>query len=428
MDTPDYFFFLPLLADGDRAQPFTLTASATFPSTGHSLFVAPGFTAARALMGGSGISNLRSGDARGALSVLEQGQMQVTPNQVIAAMAQAIVASTGSGDADTLSKVGEYAFSSLTCNPILRGVESTFAAMAEDRMNDSTRGNINDCVDQALTGLWKKMSSQPNLKTFQKAFQTAFNNSYRLLYNLDIPLAQVLRMAARRMGDFSFTRGSPQAPTLLGNRMATPQDFQKLVLAAISATGSQLSGTKGAQDISDALTEFVQTDAFLKQALWAYDPANKQEADPVGNYQKLSRTPMQSCDGDNPFEVDDIDTGTSYDGNVQTYTPSNAKDLITWSLNLAKTAPVELIPMDSPQHAFNFVPGNPDLVAFVERERECRPVGEASNPMPGTQVSRKQSARLRNRRSGIRCMSTSLRLCLTAVLINSSSIASLRNI
>lgn len=367
----DHFFFLPTLADDDLNRPFTLTASGGFPNTQLSLFDAPGFAAARALMGGNGVV-----DAEGVMQQLASTSLQVTPAQVIAAMAAILSTSSGTSS-DALTATGQYAFSSLTNNTVLRAVEACFAAMAEDRKNDSTRGNINASVATALQN--QQLSS-----AFQSAFANAFNASYRLIYNLNIPLATVSADGSSTDGGFQLYRRSTD-PTQSGTRVATPQDFQQLVLDAITATAQQLR----TDDPVQTLTAFVSTNEFLKQAFWAYDPSNKSEPSPVKNYQKLSRTPMQSCDGDNPYAVDDIDTQVTYDNNVQSFTPKNAKDLITWALNMAPTAPDALCPMDSPQHAFNYVPKNPDIAAFLQKGW---PVGQWLQNrliLPGMQISRK---------------------------------------
>jgi hypothetical protein len=386
-NTRDNFFFLPILADSDRDQPFNLGSDGSFPNTNYSLLDAPGFAAAVTAMGGNGISGL-SDTVVGMLSSNAQGDpFQVTPSQVIAAIAQAVASQT-SADANALSASGQYAFSALTNNTVLRAVEGCFAAMAEDRPNDSTRGNINACVDQALSSTWDSLNGTDGVDQFQQTFDQTFNSSYRLLYNLNIPLAQVSSDGSSTDGGFQLYQRVSQTPAQPGNRIATPQQFQQLLLQAISDTQNQLGSTSDVQTIASTLTSAVNTGDFLKNALWAYDQANQQEPDPVQNYQKLSRTPMQSCDGDNPYEVDDIDTDVTYDNNVQHYTPSNANDLITWCLNLAKTAPPELIPLDSPQHAFNFVPGNPDIAAFVKNGMPANQWLQNMLVVPGLQVSR----------------------------------------
>ncbi len=387
-DHVDYFFFLPVLTDDDRNQPFSLTVSGTFPNTNYSLFDAPGFTAALSLMGGNGIPSLAE-DVMKLLSKNVSGNtVRVTPLQVLAAIAQAIAAKIPNTEVHALYALGEYGFSSLTNQPVLRAVEAAFAAMAEDRPNDSTRGNINSCIEQALTSTWENLKDLDGTANFKQAFTQAFNSSYRLLYNLNIPLAQVSSDGSSTDGGFQLYERIPENPTQAGISIATPQALRQLVLDTIARVEKQLGSTANAQTIAKKMISVVNTDDFLKNALWAYDQANQQEPDPIQNYQKLVRTPMQSCDGDNPYEVDDIDTGTSYDKNVQSYTPTNAKDLITWCLSLAKTAPAELIPLDSPQHAFNFAPANPDIVAFLKKHMPINQWLQNVLVIPGMQVAR----------------------------------------
>lgn len=325
----DFFFFLPILADNDRDQTIPLHFS---------LFDAPGFAAARTLMGGDSIEYLND-----LVLHLLPNEDSVTPAQVIQAMAQAISSHGSDKPVEELIALGEYGFSSLTNNPILRACEAAFAAMAEDRPTDSTRSNVNSAVAQALQTVLS-----------DSHFIDTFNSSYRFVYNLNIPLAQVSDDGSSTDGGFQLYKRSSQN-TEMGTKVTTPEEFRQLVLDALHTANIQ----------EKKVLDCVASDAFLKEVLWDYDPDNKKEPDPLHNYTKLARTPMQSCDGDNNYEVDDIDTETTYDTAVQTYTPSNSKDLLAWCLNLAKTAPAELVPMDTPQHAFNFAPTNPDLAAFV---------------------------------------------------------------
>lgn len=380
--TVDYFFFLPSLADNDLSQSINISASGQFPNTSYSLFDAPGFAAARDLMGGNGVADLTNSIMQ-VLSQNAQGDpLQVTPSQVIDAIAQVISSST-EADSSSLSSLGYYAFSSLTSSPIMRGLEAAFAAMAEDKSTDSTRGNVNNCVAQALQSTWDSLSGTSGIDQFQKVFTDTFNSSYRLLYNLNIPLAQVSSDGSSTSGGFQLYERIPTAPTVLGNRIATPQDFRQLVLDAIALT----AGSLGQMDIGNQLTAVVQSDDFLKNVLWAYDQSNQSESDPVDNYTKLARTPMQSCDGDNPFEVDDVDTQATYDSNVQSHIAKNMEDLISWCLTLAPKATADMVPMDSPQHAFNFMPKNPDITAYVNSGKPVSTWLMKQVKVPGLQVS-----------------------------------------
>ncbi len=357
----DYFFFLPILADTDQNQPFTIDKSG-YIGAHIFLFEAPGFAAASHLMGGDQIPHL----SNQVIQLLFQGHstdhLQVTASQVIKAMADIITSTHSQLNKDDLIRQGLYGFSSLTNQPILRGTECAFASMAEDRPRDSTRSNINDCLATVMASIWQSLGSAGS--DFQKAFNEIFNASYRLVYNLDIPLPQVSADGSSTNRGFQLYQRIPNQPTLIGILKITPEDFRELVLAAIILTKDLLGTSPSVVNIANLLIQFVQSDTFLREILWAYDILNQQEPDPVAHYMTLPRTPMQSCDGDNPYEVNDIDTGHSFESNVQTITVANPQALINWCLNLSKKTTLEFCPMNSPQHAFNFVPTIPDLVAY----------------------------------------------------------------
>ncbi len=386
---PDYFFFLPVLADEELNQPFILTATGTFPQTTHKLFDVPGIAAARTLMGGNTIPTLMQDVLKALSSQFKNNQLQVTPAQVIATMAQVIATRNPTVPVEGLTSLGEYAFSSLTQQPVLRGVESAFSAMAEDRPNDSVRSQINVSVASALQNTWKRVQNLAHASQFQLAFFQAMNASYRLFYQLNIPLPQVSADGSSSSGGFQLYQRIEGAPDQLGVRIATPQDFRNLVLDVISSVEHQLAQLSNIETIGNALTQYVNTEDFLTQVFWAYDPANKKEPHPVQNYLVLSSTPMQSCVGNDPFELDNVESGPGNDNPIQTFTPNNAKDLITWCLNLAKIVPMELISMASPQHAFNFTPTNPDIAVFLKKGLPITQWLQNMLIVPGMQVSRK---------------------------------------
>ncbi len=382
---PDNFFCLPVLADTDREQPFNIDASGMIHGTQMPFLSAPGLAAACNVMG----ANVTPQFAQQVLETLPQNANGNTVLDVIGACATAMVKNQG-GNRPTLIALGKFAFSSLTSNPIMRSVEAAFAAMAEDRASDSTRGNINSCIAQALDSTWQSLSNDPQMGAFQAAFSTLFNASYRLVYNLDVPLPQVSADGSSEDGAFWLYQRNLKDSTSMGIRVVSPQDLRRLVLNAVAGAAAQVPGSAA---ISSAVTQYVKDDAFLRAALWAYDATNKQEAYPVANYKKLSRTPMQSPDGDNPFEVDDIDTGKNFDGNVQNRTVANAQDLLTWCLGMAKLAAPgltptrDLFPMDSPQHAFHFVPGNPDLAAYAQNGKNPSDWIRQGLMIPGMKIS-----------------------------------------
>lgn len=384
----DNFFFLPILADTDRDQPFTLSKDGYFSGTQLTLFDAPGFSAARDLMGGC---FLILSDVLHYLSFNSKNSIRVTPSQIIHAIAQAVYAQDQSQTIATLQSLGEYGFSSLTNHPVLRGVEAAFSSMAENRPHSSTRSNINAAVSQSMQSAWSALRAAPNAIAFQNIFNQTFNNSYRLLYNLNIPLAKPAADGSSINGGFQLYERVPGSIEQLGTRVETPSDFLQLVINAISATATQIN--LDTTNIVNYLNSYVQNPSFMQKVLWNYDPANKQVKDPVRNYLTLNRTPMQSCDGDNPFEVININIGIEDTDQIY-YTPSNAKDLLVWVLNLAKKAPQSFCSMVSPQHAFNFAPHTEELRAFVQSRMTPDQWIKQTLITPGMQVATRPATAL----------------------------------
>lgn len=388
----DNFFFLPVLADTDRNNSVSIDSSGKIVGSSFHLMDAPGFAAASKLMGGDTVPTFAHDVVARLYMGSHAAQMDVSVDAFIEACADVLVLSQNNHNKETLIQLGAYGFSSLTNNPVLRAVESAFAAMAEDRPQDSTRGNINDCIMQATQPIWDSLASDKQITDFQQKFFDNFNSSYRLIYNLNIPLAQVSADGSSSDGGFQLFKRIAGKPNMIGIGIATPVEFQHLVLDTISVTASQFGHTPPAERIAQQLIDFVSNGTFLRDALWAYDSSNLQESDPVTNYLKLSRTPMQSCDGDNPYEVADIDTGHVYDGDVQIFTPQAPIDLIKWCLNLSQKVPAQLMPMNSPQHAFNFDTTNPDIVAFVKSKMSIDQWIRQMLLVPGTQVATKPIA------------------------------------
>lgn len=341
---PNNFFFIPAIEDDDIDKIFTIDRAGKIGGSNLSLLEVPGLISACQVMGGEHGTCLSQHLIKKLFSGTSAEKLQLSVSQLIETFAQIICKNTLGLDVAILSDQGKYAFSCLTNNPVLLAVESAFASMAEDRHYDSIRRNINDCVVKVLN----EAAPAPD---FLNAVLKNFNASYRLVYNANIPLPEAL--ASSTAGGFQLYRRIPTMPTSIGIRVETPQDFRQLVLDAIILTGQELKSIAEA----DHLSQFAQTDAFLLNILCAYDCANQQEPDPINNYKNLMRTPMQSCDGNNSCE-----------GIEQNFTPTNAKDLIRWCLDLSKKVPSELFPMDSCQHALNFAPTNPDLKAFVANQ------------------------------------------------------------
>ncbi len=378
----DQFFYLPQLADPDKHRPFILNASGTISNTPYTLLEAPGFLVARAVMGGDDRSCSLPNLMR-LLNPTAQKQIQMTPFQVIRTMASLIAPGATPSNLDALTLHGAYAFGSLTNNPVLRAVESAFAGMAKVRSTDPTRASINNCIAQALNIPWKQVQTLPGAAKFAQNFLKLFNNSYRLIYNLDIPLSAVSADGSSTNGGFQLYKRDSKAPETVGAKVSTPQELRQLAIDVITTTAMATQ----TPEIGNALIAYANMDPFLKNALWAFDRANQTEPDPIRNYLKLARTPMQSCDGDDPFEVDDIETKTNDAVNVVSYIPKHATDLISWCLTLAMNTPLDMAPMASPQHAFNFMPKNPDLINFLNSKAAPSLWIHKTLVIPGMQVA-----------------------------------------
>lgn len=380
----DNFFFLPTLADPDLTNAISVDASGKVQGSTLSLFDVPGFAAASSVMGGTGVKNL----LQGVLSQLAAGaKSQLSPAQVVDAMAQ-VISQSSNVDKDTLAAQGMYAFSCLTNNPVLRGAECAYAAMAEDVSQDYVRGSIDTCLSTTLQPTFNAMKSKDLAKQFATELSALFDHAYRLVYNPNIPLAQVSADGSSTDGGYQLFKRTTN-PNELGTPVVTPQDFEQLVLEVIDATETALGSTTNVPQVAAKVKNYVKTDAFLKEILWSYDNANRNEKDPIANYQRLSSTPMLNCTGDNPYAVSDVDTGTAYDKDVVTFTPSNTLDLVKWCLDLSKKAPQELIPMNSPQHAFNFDPTNADIVAFKKSGKSSDYWVKQKVSVPGVSVATK---------------------------------------
>lgn len=365
----DNFFFVNVLADSDISNVFYLNASGMIVASNTPLLSVPGFAAASNAMGGDRNSQLLQDTLKVLFKGKVQGVVKVSPEIVIAAMAQALAASVPNTDPDVLLSQGLYSFSSLTNNPIQRSSECVFAAMAEDRVQDYVRGNINSAIQKSMNLAFELVALNPKASAFKKAFYDKLNASFRLIYNPSIPLQQVASDGSSSQGGFQLYKRVFNDPTQIGTHVATPEDLRQLVLSSISQTEVSLGVSTNVHLISLALSKCVSGDSFLENVLWNYDSANRAEPDPVKNYQSLARTPMQSCDGDNPYEVNYIDTGINESSRIVGYSPKDTTDLLTWCLALAKKSPAELCPMTSPEHAFNFDPTNPDIVAFLQSGR-----------------------------------------------------------
>lgn len=384
---PDQFFFLTTLADSDLANTINLSSSGVLGDRGVMVWDAPAIRAACRQMG---IDNPQS-CAPAAISLLShgaRGTVETTPEEIIKAFAATCQQAGPKLDLQSRIAKGKYGFS-LTQSHLLRAWETALAAMAEAKKGDYVRDDVVTSVQSALRNQWAALkASLPGTQQtlaiqLQSGFGETLNVLNRFVYNSSIPLAQVSSDGSSSDGGFTLYRRSIVQPFSIGQRVATPADFTAYLIdvahiAAANAAPSFTSVNKKAvlDQFINNLTRYMQGNTFLRDVLYAFDDSNKKFPDPVSHYQELSMTPMTSLTGDNPFAVENIDTGVSFLPQMKTLNPQNPYDLIKWILDLAQwkeqtqhyledAIANELDPATSPQHAFNIAFEEEDIKTFV---------------------------------------------------------------
>ena len=365
-DNLDNFFFIPVIADLDLHKFVLIDSFGHINGSSLNFLEAPGFRGAFNVMGGKNISNFSEKVLKDLFIKRKVKQIKVSVIEVICSIAKIIASEKPQMNPEEIVKLGSYAFSCLTNNPILRATECAFSAMAEDRPHDYLRYNTLLAVAKSCQGVWNTFKSNAQLEKFQNIFLNQFNNSFRFIYNPSIKLVGLASDGNSSMGGFQLYKRIPNHPELMGIKVTTPYDFRQLVIETVAETKGLIGQDSEMNKIREALESFIYKDSFLKAVLWNFDSQNPKEKNPILNYKLLARTPMESCTGDDPYEVSDIDTGKEYKNDILFYSPKNSLDLIKWCLNLSKQAPSKLLPMDSSQHAFNFDPTNSDIINFLK--------------------------------------------------------------
>lgn len=374
----EYFFFVPTLADGDREKTFSLSQKGD-------LWSFPGFVAARTLMQADDKACPMDEVIADLWGNAKATNLKTTPEAVIDAMAHVVARHTGQSEED-LIMWGRYGFSSLTNNPVLRGVETAFSTMAEDSIDDSVRSQIARAINAGLQPVWNLFSKEVSMPALRNQLLLEIDHQYYLIYNADIHIQGASGDGRLTEGGFQMVFvGNPV--TSMGAPIQTPQDLRTLILLSIEQVFSRPGLPATAATIGRSLKAHVASDSFLKTVLWSYDSDNQREADPVTHYQNLYRTPMQTCDGNNPFAVNEVDTGWSGEEGLLTYQPKDTRDLLSWCLGLVPQASADFVPMNSPQHAFNFAPKNPDLLKFVRSGLSASQWIQQAIVKPGMQLA-----------------------------------------
>ncbi len=320
-------------------------------------------------------------------------------------------AASASHTEDELLVLGRYGFS-LANNRLLRAWETSLAGMSEPRPNDYVRGNVNSAVMAVLKPVFD--NQEKRITHYQKTlieevktvFQKTLNDSFRLVYNGDIPLAQVSSDGSSSSGGFELYQRDVADLTKMGVRIATPDQFKAFILGVIDQTKDAeyaKATTKKDRAVVDSVIQAMHFCAvgkdFMKNVLYAYDDANKEDPDPVANYQKLARTPMTSLDGDNPWEVMAIDTGKDFTPDVRTIRPKDPGALLKWLLGLATwkestehylsdAVTNEEDTATSPEHAFNIEIEGPEFKDFLGSKLSADEWIKKTLVDPGMKVSK----------------------------------------
>ncbi len=385
---PEQFFFKNTLADDDLSNSIKLSSGGLLTHAGVMLWETPCFISACSLMG---ITNLED-NTPAAIKSLFTGStktVQTTPAQVIAAFANYTVQQNPSLDLATQLSLGNYGFS-VTQNHLLRAWETALASMAEATSGDYVHDQVLSTLQKVMEGQWRSLKSalpqtqQGIVTQLQNAFMSAFDESTRYVYDGDIPLSQVSADGSSTDGGFEMYKKIASQPNSIGVRVVTPTDFSTHLVESIEQAAAEVLPTLTAasdqavvNQALSTLTAYVQTQGFLKTLFYVYDDANKKIADPVANYQQLNSSPMTNLVGDNPYAVQAIDNGTSFQADTKVFDPKNPYALIKWILDLAKWkeqtqayiekgSPAELDPAQGPDHAFNINFEEPEIEAFVE--------------------------------------------------------------
>ncbi len=330
---PDQFFYKNTIADEAMRSQITLNPDGTVSEFGTQPFwTCPNLIAACRQMGIADLDTHKDA-LLGQVFGSETAAKTVSWDDLIRACA--LSAASASHTEDELLVLGRYGFS-LANNRLLRAWETSLAGMSEPRPNDYVRGNVNSAVMAVLKPVFD--NQEKRITHYQKTlieevktvFQKTLNDSFRLVYNGDIPLAQVSSDGSSSSGGFELYQRDVADLTKMGVRIATPDQFKAFILGVIDQTKDAeyaKATTKKDRAVVDSVIQAMHFCAvgkdFMKNVLYAYDDANKEDPDPVANYQKLARTPMTSLDGDNPWEVMAIDTGKDFTPDVRTIRPKD---------------------------------------------------------------------------------------------------------
>ncbi len=326
---PNRFFFEMSLADVAMSTQFTLQPDGIIPEYQNASFRdCPNFENACFLMGFTNDEYITT-DLLQTIFADSQVPQQMTWDTLLQKSAEVIANKNGKSKEDLLA-FARYGFS-LTGNRLQRAWETSIAARSETNEGD-IRDKINSSVMNVVDKIFensKKNYPDAYRKTvvaeISQIFQRTLNSSYKLIYNDAI--------TGRTLGGFELYQRNVEDVTK-GIRIATPQEFQRLVGEVIKKIQPLEKDRVVFESVKNALILCVYGKNFSGNVLHAYDEQNRSDPDPVAHYQHLSWTPMTTLD--TQFEAKILESGLDFIPDVRTIRPKDPADLLKWVLNLAR--------------------------------------------------------------------------------------------
>ncbi len=371
---PEFFFFLPTLSDPDLRSILRIDASGKIAGTQLYLWDHPGIRAACRLMGIDDPAQF----SKPVLQLLSSNQIRA--EEAIYAFAQASTLLPEMPDFESQFARGKYGFNT-SDNRLLRATETALAGMAESRKGNHLRDGINACVKNTFAQTWKIVQQGRSLRErveilkMERLFSERLDAETRFVYNSAIALAKKASDGSSTAGGFVLYQKDLEQPNLIGKPILTATEFSTFTQQAMDQIVAEMkSSTTNRKDIQLFTKIALAIESYTKSGQYANDSI-------LAYLQSLGQTPDPNAInfqvGDNPIEVETIDTGMSPLNDYRVVRPQNPYDLIHWILELVQwkeetqhyledDLPDELDSAISPQHAFNLSVENEEMKTFLK--------------------------------------------------------------
>jgi hypothetical protein len=277
--------------------------------------------------------------------------------------------------------MGAFAFEGETSCPLLRVWENSIAAMPEADALGSVKGQAIASTSRAIYCELRDATDCPEAGRvdFFANFVDKIEERMHLHYDPDVPHRDVATDGHSTEGAFVlYDKGLGLHPDAW-KRCDSPATYQAFTLAVLEGTWQTYCEESTDSEIDalrpgvEYLKGYIQSENFVRDALFHYDLMNMLESDPFDDYSALSHTPWVDKCGNNTQRTLRIYLELSKTPKHQNSKPTSAQDLLTRVIHFARKAPDEmkvrlernpnqLLPVRTRgQHAFNLIPGHPDL-------------------------------------------------------------------